>query len=760
MKKIFFILAALCCCFSVNAQNVGNEFEIANYGKFRITSTDPAEVALVKVSSSTPTVGATFSTVEWSNKTYTITSLKKGAFKDYNNSNSIFKFENLTTFESEAFNNTTCYKIDMTGSPFTELPKYAFYKCNCTRICLPDSNSITTIPENAFQWSSVKEINLPNLTRIEGAAFYECLSLSSINLSHVTYIGGSAFKECSSLSSINLSHVTYIGGSAFDECSNMKNIALPQCLETVKEHAFEDCYLTSLSLYNTVNTFENSGDIMADNGTVTMNIVDWSNKNVLANFAGYNRAITYKYNNAQITGECTLPADLTTLGEGALYYCTDITSINMPSTLTQIGAKALAKCSNLSGIRCSATTAPAVANANAFDGVGESINVIIPDNAESYYSYKHATGWKDFTNYNVSLPTIKGAAIIELNHTAGSNPSQAVQGIITDYSDQIDTAADKATVERLTQEGVAAISAQIAIDRGLVKIGNLYYILDSEHHTATVTYGGLEADGYATAEYTGSITIPATVEHENATYNVTLIGEHAFQNCTELTAVNFPDNITEINKYAFYNCSKITNLVLPYKTYYIHSYAFSSCTGLKTLELPYNIQAIDNLAFENCSTLTAITSLSPTPSALGYSPFNGVNKSIPVTVQGNSLSDYQHDSWGGFTNFVTNANLDAAKTNAKNAITEVLGSYSSISYIGNLALGFCQHIEASTTIEQVNALRTEGVYAVTYSIKTYQAMFGEMGEPCNDCPAVEVSKGTNTIRLYNPDKVEFRGKER
>lgn len=168
------------------------------------------------------------------------------------------------------------------------------------------------------------------------------------------------------------------------------------------------------------------------------------------------------------------------------------------------------------------------------------------------------------------------------------------------------------------------------------------------------------------------------------------------------------------------------------------------------------IQAIDNLAFENCSALTAITSLSPAPCILGYSPFNGVGKSIPVTVQGSSLTAYQQGPWGGFTNFVTNTDLDTAKTNAKNAIVAALGSYSFVNYIGNLAMGFCQRIEAGTTIEQVEALGTEGVYAVTYSIKTYQATLGEMGEPCTDCPAVEVKKGTTTIRLYNPEKVEFK----
>lgn len=752
MKKIFFILAAL-CCISVNAQNVGDVFEIPNYAKFRITSINPNEVTLVKVLSSF-SAGVDINTVTYNDIEYYITALASNSFYEFYNVNCDFGFNNIRSMGESAFESSSFHSINASQSTLTEIPESCFYRSSFSNVYLPVT--LTKINERAFQWSNVSSLSTPNLTHIGGIAFYGCTNLSSINLDKVTYIGGDAFYGCSSLSSIDLSHVTYIGGNAFEECTNLKNITLPQCLKTVKQNAFRKCYLTSLTMYNTTETFESNSDIMADNGIVTMNIVSWSNKNVLANFTGFSQAITYKYNNETVTGEYTLPADLTTFGEGALYHCIDLTIINMPASLTQIGAKALAKCSNLCAIHCDATTAPAVANANAFSEVDKNINVIIPDNAESYYSYIHTTGWNEFSNYLVSLQTIKGAAVIELNLTAGSNPSQAVLDIVANYSAQINAADDKAEVETITQAGVEAITEQIAIDRGLVKIGNLYYLLDSEHHTATVTYGGLEADGYATAEYTGSVTIPATVEHENATYNVTLIGKHAFRNCTNLTAVTFPDDITEINDYAFYNCSRITNLVLPYNTYYIHSRAFSSCTALRTLELPYMIRAIDNLAFENCSALTAITSLSPAPSALGYSPFNGVSKSIPVTVQGSSLAAYQQGPWGGFTNFVTNTDLDAAKTDAKSAITAALGSYYSVNFIGNLAMGFCQRIEASTTIDNVNSLRTEGVYAVTYSIKTYQATFGEMGTECDDCPAVEVKKGTTTIRLYNPEKVEFK----
>lgn len=31
-----------------------------------------------------------------------------------------------------------------------------------------------------------------------------------------------------------------------------------------------------------------------------------------------------------------------------------------------------------------------------------------------------------------------------------------------------------------------------------------------------------------------------------------------------------------------------------------------------------------------------------------------------------------------------------------------------------------------------------------------------MAEPCTDCPAVEIKKGDKTVRLYNPEKVEFK----
>ncbi|MCQ2128567.1 MAG: hypothetical protein MJZ08_03950 [Bacteroidaceae bacterium] len=55
----------------------------------------------------------------------------------------------------------------------------------------------------------------------------------------------------------------------------------------------------------------------------------------------------------------------------------------------------------------------------------------------------------------------------------------------------------------------------------------------------------------------------------------------------------------------------------------------------------------------------------------------------------------------------------------------------------------------------MEALGIEGLNAVTYSISTYQEILGEMGTPCTDCPAVEVTKGGKKVILYIPDKVKF-----
>ena len=68
-----------------------------------------------------------------------------------------------------------------------------------------------------------------------------------------------------------------------------------------------------------------------------------------------------------------------------------------------------------------------------------------------------------------------------------------------------------------------------------------------------VTYRGNSCTEYHN-EYTGAVTIPATVTYNNNTYRVTSIGDEAFYGCWGLTTITIPKRVTSIGSSAFKGC--------------------------------------------------------------------------------------------------------------------------------------------------------------------------------------------------------------
>ena len=84
---------------------------------------------------------------------------------------------------------------------------------------------------------------------------------------------------------------------------------------------------------------------------------------------------------------------------------------------------------------------------------------------------------------------------------------------------------------------------------------------------------------------------------------------------------------------------------------------------------------------------------------------------------------------------VTNADIIAIATNAIDAIN------------------------AATNVHEITVIKEQALAAIAALKSAYASGLGEMGEPCTDCPAVEVTKGDNTIILYNPESVTFKKTE-
>ena len=104
---------------------------------------------------------------------------------------------------------------------------------------------------------------------------------------------------------------------------------------------------------------------------------------------------------------------------------------------------------------------------------------------------------------------------------------------------------------------LAALCCTVMAFANGIKINNIYYILDDETLTATVTYEGkYGGEPQESPEYKGSITIPSTVSYDSKDYKVTSIGYRAFKNCDygmpePLISVTIPEGVTSIEEEAF-----------------------------------------------------------------------------------------------------------------------------------------------------------------------------------------------------------------
>ena len=139
------------------------------------------------------------------------------------------------------------------------------------------------------------------------------------------------------------------------------------------------------------------------------------------------------------------------------------------------------------------------------------------------------------------------------------------------------------------------------------EVGGIYYnITSAEDKTVEVTFSGKYYDT-VDDEYTGEVTIPATVTHGVVTYRVASIGSSAFRSCTGLTSVIILEGVASIGGSAFDGCTGLTSIILPEGVTSIGEYAFWYCTSLASITLPEGMTSIGKYAFERCTSLVSIT---------------------------------------------------------------------------------------------------------------------------------------------------------
>lgn len=123
----------------------------------------------------------------------------------------------------------------------------------------------------------------------------------------------------------------------------------------------------------------------------------------------------------------------------------------------------------------------------------------------------------------------------------------------------------------------------------------------------------VRCDGFTNAHTNDeSVVIPETVNYNNRTYTVTMIGDgdstYSNGSCSfssKLKSILLPNSIVTINNYCFSKCYSLTEINIPNSVTAIGDVAFYGC-GLTSLVIPESIKKIGNGAFYGNSHLMEV----------------------------------------------------------------------------------------------------------------------------------------------------------
>ena len=287
------------------------------------------------------------STVAYSGKEYSVTSIEKSAFRNCSGLTSVTIPNSVTSIGSHAFYD--CSRLTSVTIPnsVTSIGASTFAGCwDLTSVAIP--NSVTSIGQYAFSnCSGLTSVTIPNsVTSIGQYAFYNCSGLKSVTIPNsVTSIGQYAFENCSGFTSVTIGNsVTSIENHAFYKCSALTSVTIGNSVTSIGQYAFYKCSaLTSVHI----------SDITA-----------WCK----IECSYYESHPLYYAHHLFLDGEevkdLVIPDSVTSIGQYAFYNCSGLTSVTIPNSVTSIENHAF-NGAKLQTLICKCTEAPDIYTLNS-----------------------------------------------------------------------------------------------------------------------------------------------------------------------------------------------------------------------------------------------------------------------------------------------------------------------------------------------------------------------------------------------------------
>ena len=409
-----------------------------------------------------------------------------------------------------------------------------------------------------------------DVTTISDCAFGSCKNLTSVTIpDSVTTIGGSAFSYCSNLKSVTIpDSVTTIGEGAF-YFSSLTSVTIGNSVTTIRMKAFSECSsLTSVTIGNSVTTIGKSAfsycDSLANIEVASGNLNYLSENGALFD---KNKSILIQYPAGNQRTEYAIPNSVTTIGEYAFSYCSNLKSVTIPDSVTTIGGSAFTNCNSLKSVTIpnSVTTI----GERAFDFCFELTSVTIPDSVTTIGDCPFSA-CRSLTNIYVD---------------SGNSNYSSENGVLFNKN--------KST---LIQYPTGNQRIEYAIPKSVTTIGE--YAFSECRSLTSVTIGNsvrtIDKCAFYICSSLTSVTIPNSV---------TTIWMNAFSACRSLTSVTIGNGVTIIGEHAFSECGSLTSVTIGNSVKTIDDGAFSKCKSLTSVTITNSVKTIGFCAFAYCSSL-------------------------------------------------------------------------------------------------------------------------------------------------------------
>lgn len=477
-------------------------------------------------------------------------------------------------------------------------------------------------------------MELPAVTEIHAYAFSEIFATDFEISQNITLIDNGAFMNCTNLKAINKND-----GVADVDLGNMTKLA------EIGKQAFSGCSsIVSLRLSGTITKINDSA---------------FSKLTTLANvkFNDNGEAGTTELGSSVFSG-CTNLVEVSTaknvgiIGSSAFSGCIKLMRLNLAEGLQIIKSGAFSGCARLEGALpegvsekySSASGAKVMLpNEKAVLEIPGTVTAIEDSAFANCYSADEtlqADGEKEPSDYKIGIKAV---------HIAG-NPAGTTIG-----------ASAFAGCQNLTKltlgEGVTGLGESALKDTRLEEI-----TIPSTFETGTAKNSPFTSGENSTLKKVtfadGIQVIPqyflnniTTLTKIEIPASVQKIGDHAFADCSNLTAVTFKEQadskLTTIDTSAFEGCSLMKLSKLPEGLTTINASAFKDCKKISLTDLPTGLITIGNAAFENC-TMLRIGKL-PAITALGMAAFKNCVKLSFLSVDTSNLAEINATAFEGCT---------------------------------------------------------------------------------------------------------------